>query len=363
MKEQIKRIIKQYIAERNLQGRYNEGNKDLQKGLAQSVQISKEQEKDILEFWMPYLNTKLAKKTFDIRWFNIYNKTNVFDFDLRYYIPDGYYYCIVDPSFSNMREAPVLDDKNLYDLYLPDGSLPKTICRKNNDVYLDTDYHIISMEKAIQLCAHRGGVIMKSAVNSMAGSGLHHWNANKQSMDDLKKMLMEKGSFVVQELIEQHEVLASFCNSCVNTLRLVTLLFDGVVNVVQSVVIMGGKNAKTNHLHSGGIVCGILPSGQLRHTGFDGKLNMYQTHPNGISFSDVTLPNYDKCLALVKDLAPRFSRVTRLIGWDLTIDSKGQPVIIEPNLYYGGSVQIASGPVFGDLTPHVLDYVKRATKP
>lgn len=362
MKDAIKKMIKKYIAERNLQGRFNEGNKDLQKGLAQGVQISKEQEKDIMEFWTPYLNTNLARKTFDIRWFNIYNKTNVFDFDLKYYIPDGYYYCIVDPLFSNMKEAPVLDDKNLYDLYLSGAPLPKTICRKNDDVYLDADYQIISIEKAIELCADQGKVIMKSTVNSMAGSGLKYWDKDKSSIDDLRKLLLDKGSVVVQEVINQHEVLASFCNSCVNTLRLVTLLFDGVVNVVQSVVIMGGKDAKTNHLHSGGIVCGILPSGQLRHTGFDGKLNMYKTHPNGIVFSDVTIPNYDQCVSLVKELAPRFSRVSRLIGWDLTIDSKGQPLIIEPNLYYGGSVQIAAGPVFGDLTKEVLDFVKKETK-
>lgn len=359
MKQQIIKTAKDYLIARKLKVRIVEGNKDLQKGLAQASPIDDAKKNEILDFWKPYLFNKYAKKSFDVRWFDIYNRTNVFGFDLKYYIPDGYYYRIVDAFFSNIEKAPVLDDKNLYDLFFHDVPQPRTICRKINDVYLDADYHLISREKAINSCLNEGTVIIKSSVESSAGSGVMKWELGKSPEDELRKSLTGSRCTVVQESVKQHKILADFNDSCVNTLRLVTLIFEGEVHVVSSVVIMGGKGAKTNHLHSGGIVCGILPSGQLRDTGFDGKLNMYNTHPNGISFADVTIPNYDRCVALVKDMSPRLSSATKIIGWDFTIGEDGQPILIEANLYFSGSVQIAAGPVLGELTPRVLDYIKQ----
>lgn len=359
MNNQVKQLVKDYLQDRKLYGRYKVANTDLEKGIAHGEPISEAQKKEILAFWEPYLFNKYAKKSFDVRWFYIYNKTNVFGFDLQYYIPDGYYYRIVDTFFNHADRTLVLDDKNYYDLYLHDAPLPATICRKMGDVYLDANYRIISLEDAERLCMEQGKVIVKASVDSAAGEGITYWDSNKHSKEDLNCALTGKKYAVVQEVIKQHKILADFNDSCVNTLRLITLLFEGEIHVVAAVVIMGGKNAKTNHLHSGGIVCGILPTGQLRDTAFDGKLNTYKAHPNGMVFSDVTIPNYDQCVAMVKNFAPRFSNNSRFIGWDLTIGEDGKPVIIEANLYFSGSVQIASGPVFGELTPMVLEYIKK----
>ena len=359
MKNQIKQTVKDYFQDRRLNGRYNVANADLKNGIAHGNPINEAHKKEILAFWEPYLFNKYAKKSFDTRWFDIYNRTNVFGFDLKYYIPDGYYYRIVDTFFNHADKAPVLDDKNYYDLYLHDALLPTTICRKMGDVYLDSKYRLISPEDAMKLCLDQGKVIIKASVESAAGEGITYWDSNKDSKEDLRQTLSGKQNAVIQEVIKQHKILSGFNDSCVNTLRLVTLLFDGEVHIVAAVVIMGGKNAKTNHLHSGGIVCGILPTGQLRDTAFDGKLNTYKAHPNGIVFSDVVIPNYDQCVSMVKKFSPRFANNSRLIGWDLTIGEDGNPVIIEANLYFSGSVQIASGPVFGELTPMVLDYIKK----
>lgn len=352
-------MISAYMADRRMRSRYSFGKKELQKSLPQASPITEVQRKEIIDFWQPYFFNKYAKKSFDIRWFDVYNKTNVFGFDLKKYIPDGYYYRIVDPFFSNVGKSKVIDDKNLYDLYFQDAPQPETICRKIDDLCLDKEYHLISKETLFEKCVDRGRVIIKKSVNSEAGAGVHVWDEKKSDREELKKILSDEKNVVVQEFVKQHQLLSSFCDSCVNTLRLITLLFENEVHVVSAVVIMGGKDAKTNHLHSGGVVCGIMPDGKLLDAAFDGKLNMYKTHPNGAVFSEVTIPNYDKCVALVKDLSPRFAGVSRFIGWDLTIDESGDPVIIEANLNFAGSVQIAAGPVFGDMTKQVLDYIKK----
>ncbi len=358
----LKSKIKELFHEQaNFYSRYKDGYNDLKKGVLNGKPILKTEKDDILNFWKPYLIDYRTKKSFDIRWFNIYKKTNIYNYPLKYYIPDGYYYCIVDNFFSNGEKAKILDDKNLYDLYFYDVLQPTTICRKEHGIYLDKNYNVISENHAISLCKANGQIIIKPSVDACAGSGIVKWDSS--SSNETLRQILNKGEFlIIQDVVKQHEVLNKFNSTCVNTLRMVTLLLDGKFYLCASVIIMGGKDAITNHLHSGGLVCGIKSSGQLMDTAFDSKLNEYRKHPNGVVFSECFIPNYNKCVDLVKKLAPRFIHVSKLISWDLTINDKGDPLLIETNLYWGGSVQIAGGPVFGNMTPEVLDYIMKHYK-
>lgn len=360
LKSRIKSRIDEFLFEHGaFSSRYKDGATDLKKGISQGRSISSEQEMSIREFWAPYVNTKMTRKAFDIRWFDIYNRTNVFGFDLKYYIPDSYYYCIVDPFFADYRQARSVDDKNFYDLFFHDIRQPRTICRKVDDFFLDDRYGVITEDVAIQRCLNEEMFIIKPSVGTCSGSGIRKFCTADLDREELARTIQNYKSFVVQEYITQHSVLSSLSNSCVNTLRLVTLLFESEVYVVASVVIMGGKDAVTNHLHRGGLVCGIKPDGFLRDTAFDGQLNQYNVHPNGIVFKECLIPGYAECVNLVKNLAPRFSQVSRLIGWDFTIGTDGHPILIETNLSWGGLVQIASGPVFGEMTPDVLEFMRK----
>lgn len=342
----------------NYRIRCNGGGADLTKSYKNSKPISDKQESEIRRFWKPYLNTWKARYAFDIRWFDVYNRTNVFGADLAAYIPDGYYYAIVDKSLTNGLYADTMDDKNLYDLYFPDVNQPATVIRKVRGVYLDAGYNIVSESEAVDKCVNNKNVVIKPSVNSSQGKGIVFWRED-DGVQSLRKALSENSSVVVQDLITQHDFMASFTDSCVNTMRIVTLLWDSEISITSSVLIMGGATAKTNHLHGGGIVCGILPDGRLREIAFDGNLNEYRRHPNGIVFADAKIPNYDRCVALVKKLAPRMSGVSKLLNWDITLDQNGEPLLIEVNLTWGGSVQIAAGPAFGDKTEEILDYVTR----
>lgn len=332
---------------------------DLQKGITNAKPISNEQRIRIKDYWAAYLIDWKSKYAFDIRWYDIYNRTNVFGFDLEAYIPDSFYYAIVDRCLTNALNANVMDDKNLYDLYFYDVNQPDTIVRKIKGVYMNNRYKIISEREAVERCAANHSVIIKPSINALAGQGIMFWNERNNTREELQKALSNADSIIAQDLIKQHQFLANFTDSCVNTMRIVTLLWEGEVHVTTAVLIMGGPTAKTNHLHGGGIVCGILPDGQLRDTAFDGNLNEYKEHPNGLVFADVKIPNYDKCVALVKELAPRLSGVAKLLNWDITLDQDGEPMLIEVNITWGGSVQIAGGPALGDKTKEVLDYVTK----
>lgn len=335
---------------------------DLAKALPNVKPIDNKQKDTILNYWRPFLKNKKIKKAFDIRWFDVYNRTNKFEYKLEKYIPDGVYYAIVDSFFSKEMESYVMDDKNLYNLYFPDVKQPKTILHKIDGTFLDTEYNIISKEEVINRCIQNGNIIIKPSVATVQGKGIGIWKKNNNSIDELNTLLESSNNLIIQELIVQHKFLSDFCDSCVNTMRLVTLLWKNEVHLTSSVLIMGGANAKTNHLHGGGIVCGILPSGQLQSMAFDGKLNCYEKHPNGQVFSEITIPNFDKCVDMVKKLAPRLSGVSKLLNWDVTLDENGEPILIEVNITFGGSVQIAAGPALGNLTEEILTAIVQQNK-
>ena len=351
--------IRKVIDPINYIGRYNDGHRDLVKGLQNGLQITKEQKKEILAYWKTYRNSFIAKTSFDIKWYNIYNKTNVFGFDLKKYIPDSFYYCVVDSFFNDSQAALALDDKNLYDFLFHDVNQPKTICRKQDGVYLDANYNVVTENDALNLCKDNGCVIIKPAVDACAGAGIVKWVDDNSNDDKLKEAFKKTRTFVGQDILKQSLTLAKFNESSVNTMRIVTLMLGGEVHVVTAVVIIGGRGATTNHLHGGGMCCGILPDGQLMKYAFDGKLNQYEQHPCGAVFSKFKIPNYDKCISLVKELAPRLCRVSKLVAWDISLNQSDEPVLIETNLRWGGSVQIAAGPVFGDMTEDVLNWISK----
>lgn len=354
IKSRIEDLVFYHTAFKN---RYKDGANDLQKGHSKGLAINEDQKETILAFWSRYLINRETRHSFDIRWFDIYNKANLFGFELKYYIPDSFLYCVVDPFFSDYRSAQAVDDKNLYDLLFYDVKQPRTVCRKIHDSFLDPSYRIISEERAIDLCRDCGKVIIKPAIDTCAGAGLIKWDRQSDEEDSLKQAFHSDRSLVIQEYIEQHPDLSAFNPSCVNTLRLITLFFEGRVYLLSSAVIMGGENAVTNHLHRGGLICGILENGRLRPVAFDGRLNQYERHPNGIIFSECCIPGYSECVDIVKRIAPRMSQTSKLISWDFTIDRSGNPVLIETNLSWGGSIQLATGPLLGDLTPEVFDYM------
>lgn len=364
MLNKIKKIITNFpynFAKKiSITQRRNFAKSDLNK-TSNSKPIDQHQKATILKYWKPFLNNKQHRKAFDIKWFDVYNYTNRFGYKIERYIPDGFYYSVVDPFLTNINDAHVIDDKNLYDLYFPDVNQPKTIIHKINNVFLDQKYNIIEEKEAINQCICQN-IIIKPAVQTEAGQGIVVWKQEKDSIEELKKNLSNSDNFIVQEFIEQHKILSDFCDTCVNTMRLVTLLWENEVHLTSSVLIMGGANAKTNHLHGGGIVCGILPSGQLQSMAFDGKLNCYEKHPNGQVFSEITVPNFEKCVDMVKKLAPRLSRFSKLLNWDVTLDKNGNPILIEVNITWGGSVQIAGGPALGDLTEEILTCIAQGNK-
>lgn len=293
----------------------------------------------------------------DEKWFVLYNsikREGNDSFDARY-IPLDIQYCFIDGWFDKCHESHTLDDKNLYDLYFHDVNRPKTIVRQIKERLLDENYFSVSIEKAVQLCKQQKSVIVKPALIAAGGRGIEFWD-EADGEEALVKLLEKGGNFVVQGIVKQHPALATLHKNSVNTIRLVTCLFDDKMEVITALVRMGVGGTRVDNAFFDGLFCGLNDDGSLKKYAYNRYCTPFENHPQGAVFATCKIPNYERCKELVKNLANRFVNVAKFISWDLAIGEDGEPLLIEMNLSYTGIdiLQIANGPLYGDKTNWVI---------
>lgn len=280
-------------------------------------------------------------------WFKFYytvgDKTKI-----EKYFPDSLFYKYVDSRLNNWEACKHVDDKGLYDLLFYDINRPKTIARKSGNLLLDESYRIISTSELLDICNACEKIIIKPSVGSSGGSGIVF--LEKECFHTLNKILDNKCNCVIQEVIEQHKTLSELHPESLNTIRIMTMLDDNEVKILSSILRMGVGNNKVDNVSSGGIACGIDEEGRLRDKAFNAKGICFITHPDTGDFKGKYVPSYRECIDICKRTAPRFSRISKLISWDFAINTNGNPILIEANLY-GGELdfhQMCNGPIFGE---------------
>lgn len=330
---------------------------NVKKNYAKQYQLSRQNKKDIERVWGNVKQNPVWQ-----RFYNSIVREEKLEFDA-HYIPLDIQYCFIDDWFNNTKVALSIDDKNMYDLYFHDVSLPKTVMRIIDHKLFDANYCPISLEYAIELCKNAGQVILKPAVDSSGGNGIEFWSVD-DGEEALKNILMSHYNYIVQELIKQHAQMNAIYDGSVNSIRIVTCHYEGETSVLSAVVRFGSNGAKLDNASLGGMFCGIKDDGHLKKYAYKKDGQEVEKHPQGAVFSECEIPNFDKCKELVVKLSYRFLRISKLISWDLAIDEKGEPVLIEVNLCYGGSDihQIANGPLYGEKTEDIVRQVFRNKK-
>lgn len=359
-KSSIVQFYKDFQYRLRIRGRRRWSNTDLQTKLSQSKPVNSLVLNDCKLFWENVLG--LSSEKVNYKWFDVYNSIEEDKSKLKYYVPDDFWYAYIDSFYTDINKAEVLDDKNFYDLYFHDVRRPRTIVRKIQGNYLDSDYNLISKDTVFELCEKEKELIIKPAVNSWGGAGIKFWK-NVDSKESLYADL--KGdNIVVQEIVKQHDVMAHLHEGSLNTIRIMVMIHEGEVIPLSTVVRMGVNNAKVDNASSGGIVCGVNKDGRLKDCAYNTKAICFDKHPQGAIFQEHVIPNFDKCIELAKNLAPRFAYLSRLQSWDIAIDHDGQPTLIEANLTFGqiDFQQMCNGPIFGNKTEEILRYVVEHNK-
>lgn len=165
------------------------------------------------------------------------------------------------------------------------------------------------------------------------GKGIRVVEVTKET--DLKSLFNElkNENPIIEELIIQHEKLAEFNPTSVNTLRVVTLLCpDGTVRVMTANLRVGNGIRYADNFHHNGIAALLnVDSGIVVTSGIDMNFNRYIVHPeSGKQLIGFKVPYWNEVIKTAKKVA-KVTPTVGYVGWDVAIGKNGEIIILEGN--------------------------------
>lgn len=224
-------------------------------------------------------------------------------------------------TFNDSEDRKVLDIKPLFN--------------KKYNAFIQRDWLDISnstFEEFKDFTQRQNKFIVKP-VDGSHGKGIRIIEiTDETNLDNLYIELLNENP-IIEEIIIQHEELAEFNPTSVNTLRVVTLICpDGEVRVMTSNLRVGNGVRYADNFHHNGIAMLVnVDTGIVVTTGIDMNLNRYIIHPeSGKQLVGFKIPYWEE----VKKVCKKAAMVTPTVGyvgWDVAIGKNGEIIILEGN--------------------------------
>ena len=269
------------------------------------------------------------------------------------YIPDWFFYTVVDPFFNDWEKARIVDNKCFYEMMFPNCKQPYCIAFRINGIWFSHARSVISYQDVLTLIeAEKEAVFIKVACESNGGHGVYRVTGEDPQIY-INKIC---GDVVIQRALKQSEILNRLNHTSVNTVRVLSLLSEGGVKIYSKILRCGISGAFVDNASSGGVTIGITETGRLKEVAYDKYGKKYDVHPTtNLPFNTVVIPNIhmiDELVCRLHPLIPYF----RMVSWDIAIDDNNQPVLIEANMMEGelDFHQLNNGPLFGADTIDIL---------
>ena len=243
------------------------------------------------------------------------------------FISEELYFVFIEPTLNNDTLRKAYSDKNAYQLFFDKKYLPKTLFRIINNSFYNDENVLIEKEKAFhELSLIKENIVLKPAIESGGGKNIIIAQGSTIAKYIEKNPMYAKESFLIQELVEQHEDLKKFNPNSLNTLRIMTARVNNEVKVLSAYLRMGRKNQLIDNGMAGGLTCGVLPDGKLMKTGLDKYLNTSTIHPDSkIEFDGFEVPGYQNTADFCTSHHKKFLHFT-FISWDIGISPDCTPV-------------------------------------
>lgn len=274
------------------------------------------------------------------------------------YMPASIYASSIVFCLNDYQFCLAYADKGFYDTLFPDVNRPQTFVKNVNGLYYDNKNHI-SQEEAASICSNLKEAVIKPTVFGTWGEGVKLFHTENGFIPEMNMTVNDlfsryKNSFIIQSKLEQHPDLARLNPTSVNTLRVMTYRRDNEVIVLYAVIRIGRMGQVVDNETAGGIKADIdLQTGRIKGPAFGSptEKNMPQTD-SGAVLDGYLIPSFPQVMDFVKDLHFRLPYF-KIVGWDISVDKNGNPVMIEWNRQAELS-QVAHGPAFGEYTEEIL---------
>ena len=320
------------------------------------IALTNDEKKEVVKTW-GFLSNNTSFEEYE--YYKFYNGFNAKFVSHYFYLP------LISHRLNNYHYTKFLEHKSLLGNILGKTiEFPKNVICTIDKEFYDGHMNQISLSEAIKLCLPYKSLIVKNSLENGGGRSLIKMSLTGSSEIDAasleKEFSSRKADFVAQELVEQNSSMARFNPTSINTFRITTLYLNGTFSVLSIVLRFGKKNMHVDNWGSGGIMVGVKKDGRLNEFGWDIKMNKFSDY-NGIVFKDTVIEQMPDLLKRVEKAHKEEFQLSKLIGWDICIDKNNEPVAIEVNSSQPGifGEQLCTGPIFGDRTQEVIDYLKQ----
>lgn len=272
------------------------------------------------------------------------------------YLPYGIYYYLVNPYLNRWPFRRAYEDKNMFPVLLRLQLLDETVKIRfprmvtnciNGKFFTWGGKQCSFSEAAGLLVDFHEDVIVKPTYDTW-GNGVMKLKKEEINGDTLQKLLNRYGrNFLIQECVHQHPRMASFNNSSVNTLRVMTYYNSkGRYECLRTIQRFGGEGTVIDNASAGGGFVLVTADGKVQRT----KYRMLSTHTETLPAQVTTdIPSYEMIIKATIELHKQLPHFD-LVGWDIAVDREGIPVILEYNCVAPSLdlPQIAGGPLFSE---------------
>lgn len=291
-------------------------------------------------------------------------------FDYRF-IP-GVLYIPEFEAFENQDKSFVkaCSDKNFISLVAQSAGvkMPGTVVSCTNGLLKDGEGHVITPGMAEELLHGTGPFFLKPTVGSNSGRGCRivtqeesvHFTRDTLILGKDEKVV-GKTDFVVQELVKCHESIRVIYAGSVNTFRVITYLWKGAIEVMPVIIRIGQGGNFLDNAHQGGMFCAVHDNGTMGNVAVTEFNDRFYEHPDThLVFATHRIEHVEDVLDAARRMHAAIPQLG-VVNWDFTIDTMGNPVLIEANCK-NGSVwlpQMAHGTAaFGERTAEVLQWLR-----
>ncbi len=266
---------------------------------------------------------------------------------------------------SNRPYIEAFADKNVTPMIAKVGRvLSPTVFLSCTEGIATDGFRLLSKEEVKELLFDIGEAFIKPSVETGSGKGcsvidIHNGidSVSGETVDDLLKHI--GNNYVVQERLVCHSSIQKIYSHSVNTFRVITYRWKDRIYTMPVIMRIGRGNSTIDNAHAGGMFIAVNDDGTLHKTAFTEFRDTFDAHPDtNLIFDRYRIDNFDKVLAAalhLHSLVPQLG----VYNWDFTINTDGDPVLIEANTEAGSiwMAQMSHGcGVFGDLTSDVLSW-------
>ena len=311
--------------------------------------LTRDQLREVRKYFMDRLGIRV--NTYWHRYY--YKRTGVYSPE---FIPTSLYRLELLGRMNQMEYECAYRDKNLAETIITGIRHPKTVAKNMNGYYF-MDGAAVDMDTVIKACSNLEDVIIKPSLLSY-GQGVKKFSVKNGVTSDgetLEQLFKSyKSDFIIQQAVHQHEALAALNPSSVNTLRIFTYRSGMEVLVLYTVLRIGRLGRVTDNETSGGMSVRINKDGTLAKYAYSRPGDdMIEKTDTGVVLEGYEIPFYDKAVETVKATHLQLPYYN-LIGWDISINTDGEPVLIEWNTQPDLSQSANEGPAFGEYTDRIL---------